>query len=95
MVKMLRVLKYKLITSYEVGQANQGIPDNEVLNYATDNNLAVITFNRDDFIELHKSGFQHSGSIICKTDRDHQRQINFLHEYLQNQNSLSNRSIRI
>lgn len=95
MVKMLRRLGHTVITSYDAGQANQSIPDHEVLDYATQNNLAVITFNKDDFIELHNSGIQHSGIIVCKTDRDYQGQINFLHEYLQTQDSLSNRLIRI
>ncbi|MBW4535657.1 MAG: DUF5615 family PIN-like protein [Pleurocapsa minor HA4230-MV1] len=71
------------------------MPDNEVLNFATRSNLAVITFNRDDLIELHNNGIQHSGIIICKTDRDYQGQVHFLYEYLQNQESLINRLIRI
>lgn len=95
MVKMLRVLGHTVITSYEARQANQAIPDNEVLNYATRNNLIVITFNRDDFIELHNNGVQHSGIIVCKTDRDYQGQVDFLHSYLQTQSSLVNRLIRI
>lgn len=95
MVKMLRRLGHTVITSYDEGQANQSIPDNEVLNFATRSNLAVITFNRDDFIELHNNGIQHSGIIICKTDRDYQGQVDFLNEYLQNQASLINRLIRI
>jgi Domain of unknown function (DUF5615) len=95
MVKILRELGHSVITSYDAGQANQSIPDNEVLNYATKNNLAVITFNRDDFIELHNNDIQHSGIIICKTDRDYQGQVNFLYEYLQTQDSLLNRLIRI
>jgi len=95
MVKMIRRLNHTVITSYDAGQANRGIPDREVLNYATSNNLAVITFNRDDFIELHKSNIQHSGIVICKADRDYQGQVNFLHQYLQSQNSLVDRLIRI
>ena len=50
MVKTLRKLGYTVITSYDTRQANQSIPDNEVLDFATRNNLGVITFNRDDFI---------------------------------------------
>jgi hypothetical protein len=95
MVKILRKLGHTVITSYDAEQANQGISDDKVINYATQNNLAVITFNRDDFIELHNHNIQHSGIVICKTDRDYQGQINFLHEYLQTQNSLLNRLIRI
>ncbi|MEH2302705.1 MAG: DUF5615 family PIN-like protein [Nostoc sp.] len=45
------------MTSYEAGQANQGIPDEDVLTFATQNERAVITLNRDDFITLHSSGY--------------------------------------
>lgn len=95
MVKVLRELGHTVITSYDAGQANRGIPDDEVLNYATENNLIVITFNRDDFIELHNKNIQHRGIVICKTDRDYQGQIDYLHKYLQNQDNLINRLIRI
>lgn len=95
MVELMRLLGYTVITSYEAGQANQSIPDSRVLDYATNNDLTVITFNRDDFIKLHNDGIQHSGIIVCKVDRDYQGQIELLHEYLQKQNSLSNRLIRI
>ncbi len=95
MVEILRSLGYTVTTSYDAGQANQGVPDDEVLNYAARNNLTVITFNRDDFIELHRSGFKHAGIIICKTDRDYEGQIKTLHKYLQNQTSLSDRLIRV
>ena len=95
MVRILRVLGHTVITSYNAGQANQAISDDEVLNYATKNKLILITFNRDDFIELHQSGVRHSGIIICKTDRDYQGQIYFLHNYLQTQDSLIGRLIKI
>jgi len=95
MVKMLKVLGHTVTTSYDAGQANQAIPDNEVLNYATRNSLTIITFNRNDFIELHNNGVRHSGIIVCKTDRDYQGQVDCLDNYLQTQNSLVNRLIRI
>ena len=62
--KILRVLGHTVITSYDAGEANQSIPDDEVLNYASKNKLILITLNRDDFIELHQSGVRHSGIII-------------------------------
>ncbi len=65
------------------------------MNYATQNGLILITFNRDDFIKLHQSGLKRAGIIICKTDRDYQGQITKLYEYLQNQTILTNRLIRI
>ena len=95
MVKMLRELGHKVITSYDAGQANKGISDDEVLNYAAKNGLILITFNRDDFIQLHQSGIRHQGIVICKTDRDYQGQVDKLQKYLQTQFSLENRLIRV
>lgn len=34
-VRQLRQIQYDVLTSYEVGQANQGITDDEVLAFAT------------------------------------------------------------
>ena len=82
-VRQLRQLGYDVLTSYEAGQANQGIPDEDVLTFATQNERAVITLNRDDFIILYSSGIFHNGIIICKTDRDYVRQTQTLHAYLQ------------
>jgi len=75
-------LGYDVLTSYDAGQANQGIPDDEVLAFAIQHERAVITLNRDDFIELHRSGIPHQGIIICKTDRDYSGQAQALHSYL-------------
>jgi predicted nuclease of predicted toxin-antitoxin system len=102
-VRELRQLGYDVLTSYEAGQANQGIPDEEVLIFATQNQRIVITLNRDDFIALHNSGIAHNGIIICKTDRDYLGQTQTLHAYLQDIKSqsltwaiaLQNRLIRV
>ncbi|MBD2299958.1 DUF5615 family PIN-like protein [Nostoc sp. FACHB-190] len=102
-VRELRQLGYDVLTSYEAGQANQGIPDDEVLAFATQSNRVVITLNRDDFIALHRSGISHNGIIICKTDRDYVGQTQTLHAYLQNiksqslawETSLHDRLIRV
>lgn len=95
MVQALRQLGYNVLTSYDAGQANQGIPDDRVLSFAQQQNRAVITLNRDDFISLHRSGIQHSGIIICKSDRDYFGQVQALHTYLQNQRDFMNRLIRV
>jgi predicted nuclease of predicted toxin-antitoxin system len=84
-VQELRQLGYDVLTSYDAGQANQGIPDDEVLAFAIQRERAVITLNRDDFIELHRSGIPHHGIIICKTDRDYSGQAQALHSYLQDE----------
>ncbi len=82
-VRELRRLGYDVVTFYDAGQANQGIPDEDVLRFATQQERAVITLNRDDFIALHRSGISHNGIIICKTDRDYIGQAQTLHAYLQ------------
>ncbi|WP_292863167.1 DUF5615 family PIN-like protein [Nostoc sp. LPT] len=71
MVLELRQRGYDVLTSQEAGQANQGIPDEYVLTFATQNQRVVITLNREDFIALHRSGISHQGIIVCKTDRDY------------------------
>jgi predicted nuclease of predicted toxin-antitoxin system len=96
LVKALRDLGYNALTSYEANQANQGIPDDQVLAYAIEQNRTVITLNRDDFLALHRSGVNHRGIIICKDDREYMRQAEVLHNYLEEQvESLENRLIRV
>jgi predicted nuclease of predicted toxin-antitoxin system len=96
LVERIREFGYDVLTSYQAGQANQAIPDDEVLAYATTNQRSVITFNRDDFVALHRSGIDHAGIIICKDDRDYLQQAQALHAFLANQtDSLQNRLVRV
>ena len=96
LVEALRNLGDDLLTSSEAGQSNQGIPDLEVLAYATAQNRSVITLNRDDFLALHRSGINHNGIVICKEDRDYLGQAQALHIYLETQGAeLENRLIRV
>jgi predicted nuclease of predicted toxin-antitoxin system len=69
-VKCLRDLGHDVLTVQEAGKANQRIPDDEVLAFATENNRAVITQNRKDFIRLHQMHSNHAGIIVCTQDRD-------------------------
>ncbi|WP_254921376.1 DUF5615 family PIN-like protein [Nodularia sp. NIES-3585] len=95
MVLELRQYGYDVLTSQEAGQANQGIPDEDVLTFAIENERVVITLNREDFIALHRNGISHQGMIICKTDRDYKGQIQALYAYLQQIEDLKNRLIRV
>jgi predicted nuclease of predicted toxin-antitoxin system len=53
-VKCLRELGHDVLTVRGAGKANQRIPDDEVLAFATENERAVVTQNRKDFIQLHR-----------------------------------------
>ncbi len=68
-VEELRHLGHDVLTSYEAGQANQKIPDDQVLAYATQLKRLCLTLNRFDFIRLHqeKQG-NHAGIIVCTRD---------------------------
>lgn len=95
MVQHLPSLDCDVLTSDDADQANQGIPDDEVLRFATAQNRAVISFNRDDFVALHRRGDRHAGIIVGKDERDYLGQVTILHAYLQQVDSLCDRLIRI
>jgi hypothetical protein len=54
----------------DAGNANQGIPDEDVLAFATSQNRAVITQNRKDFIRLHNQGLNQLGIVSCSKNLD-------------------------
>ena len=96
MVNLLRARGYDVLTSYEAGQANQKIPDDEVLMYATNAGRIVITENRQDFINLHFTTSNHAGIVICKADRDYAGKVQVLHEFFtQDKQPMDNRLLRV
>jgi predicted lactoylglutathione lyase len=68
-IKKLREKGYDILTALEAGNANQGIPDEEVLEFAISENRAVITLNYNDFKNLHKLDKNHRGIVICISTR--------------------------
>lgn len=69
-VEALRALGHDVLTSMESGKANQRIPDDAVLEYATSLGRAVITYNRRDFMELHRQDPHHAGIIVCTVNHN-------------------------
>jgi hypothetical protein len=68
-VEELRRLGHDVLTSHEAGQANQKIPDDQVLAYATQHKRLCLTLNRFDFIRLHQeTQGLHAGIIVCTRD---------------------------
>jgi hypothetical protein len=68
-VNELRLLGHDVLTSQEAGRANQMVPDEEVINFATEELRAVLTLNRLDFFRLHRStSGRHAGIIACTRD---------------------------
>ena len=95
LIEALQQFGYDVLTSYEAGNANQGIPDEQVLATATADQRCVITFNRDDFVALHRAGVEHEGIVVCKDDPERTVLAEVLHNYLTSQRTLQNRLIRV
>ena len=96
MVNLLRAAGHDVLNSYEAGQANQRIPDNQVLRYATSIHRILITENRQDFIDLHGVTLDHPGIIIFKSDRDYIGKIKAMSDFLTiDSQPLENRLLRI
>jgi predicted nuclease of predicted toxin-antitoxin system len=96
MVNLLRGRGYDVLTSYEAGQANQKIPDDEVLMYATNAGRTVITENRQDFMNLYFTTSNHAGIVICKADRDYAGKVQVLHDFFtQDKQPMDNRLLRV
>ncbi|HDN27510.1 MAG TPA: hypothetical protein ENG03_10530 [Thioploca sp.] len=94
-VEELRRLGYDILTAYEAGQANQDIPDEEVLAFAKQQKRAVITYNRKHFIKLHHHIKEHTGIIVCTEDHHDQRLAKNSHSQLTTHISLDNKLIRV
>jgi predicted nuclease of predicted toxin-antitoxin system len=94
-VKCLRDLGHDVLTVQEAGKANQRIPDDEVLAFATENDRAVVTQNRKDFVRLHRLQPNHAGIIVCSDDRDWDALALRIHAAITEEECLQGKLIRI
>jgi len=69
-VEKLRELGHDVLTTFEAGKANQGISDADVLLFATSDQRTILTFNRLDFMRLHREHTDHAGIVICTRNPD-------------------------
>ena len=91
----LRQLDHDVLTVQEAGQANQGIPDDQVLAYGTDQNRAVLTINRADFIRLHRQSADHAGIVVCTEDFNRERLASRVHAAIVQEDTLAGKLIRV
>jgi predicted nuclease of predicted toxin-antitoxin system len=92
---VLRSLGHDVLTVQEAGNANQKIPDEDVLAFATDRDRAVLTLNRYDFIRLHKQSSAHAGIIICSENTNFERLAEKIHAAVSPLISLNEQLIRV
>lgn len=94
-VEFLRAFGYDVLTAKDAGNANQKIPDENVLAYAISVERTVLTRNRRDFIKLHRNNPEHAGIVICTEWSDFQGQAILIHETVRVEENLKGRLIRI
>ncbi|NEP09634.1 MAG: hypothetical protein F6K14_05265 [Symploca sp. SIO2C1] len=93
--ELLRTLGHDVLTVQEAGNAGFGVPDSEVLGYAVNDNRAVLTINRYDFIRLHRSQPSHAGIIVCTEDHNLERLATRINEAISAEKTLSDKLIRV
>jgi hypothetical protein len=91
----LRNLGHDVLTVQESGRAGQGIPDADVLTFATSQGRAVLTFDYWDFMKLHVRIQPHAGIVICTPDPDNLALATRIHQALVNWPNLDNQLLRI
>lgn len=94
-VERLRALGHDVLTIQETGKADQALPDEKVLEFATAENRAVLTLNRRHFIRLHRERAQHAGIIVCTVDPDFAGQAERIHKATEGHSSLRGQLIRV
>ncbi len=94
-VEALRRLGHDVLTVQEAGKAEQGISDEEVLAFANQQNRAVLTINRRDFIRLHTKTPDHAGIIVCTQDPDTEGQAERIHQTIDATPTLTGQLLRV
>lgn len=94
-VEALRQLGHDVLTTRDVGKANEGIPDDEVLRFASETGRAVITHNRKDFIRLHMIYPNHAGIIVCTENPDFAVLADKIHAALTTVESMKGQLLRV
>lgn len=94
-VEALRRLGHDVLTCYEAGNAGQGVPDEEVLRFATEHGRAVLTMNRRDFFRLDRQSRDHAGIVACTEDADCERQATRIHQAITAVGDLRGKVVRV
>ncbi len=94
-VEELRILGYDVVTIQETGIAGKGVSDADVLTQAVSEGRAILTLNRKHFIQLHRQRPEHSGMVVCTSDRDFMAQARRIHLALCAEADVANQLIRV
>jgi hypothetical protein len=94
-VEELRRLGHDVLTLLEAGKAEQAVPDEEVLAFATSVGRVVLTLNRKHFIRLHREQPTHAGIVVCTFDPNFEQQALRIHIALQQTPEMAGQLVRV
>jgi predicted nuclease of predicted toxin-antitoxin system len=94
-VELLRNLGHDVLTVQEAGNANQRIPDDQVLAFAVNQERSILTINRVDFIRLHRRNNEHFGIVVCTNNRNWEQFAARVDDAVKAEESLRGKLIRV
>jgi predicted nuclease of predicted toxin-antitoxin system len=94
-VELLRNLGHDVLTVQEAGNANQRIPDDQVLAFAVNQERSILTINRVDFIRLHRCDNEHFGIVVCTNNRNWEQFAARVDDAVKAEESLRGKLIRV
>jgi predicted nuclease of predicted toxin-antitoxin system len=94
-VELLRNLGHDVLTVQEAGNANQRIPDDQVLAFAVNQERSILTINRVDFIRLHRRDNEHFGIVVCTNNRNWEQFAARVDDAVKAEESLLGKLIRV
>jgi len=94
-VEEFRRLGHDVLTVLEAGKAEQAVPDEEVLAFATSVGRVVLTLNRKHFIRLNREQPTHSGIVVCTFDPNFEQQALRIHTALQQTAEMTGQLVRV
>jgi predicted nuclease of predicted toxin-antitoxin system len=93
--ELLRNLGHDVLTVQEAGNANQRIPDDQVLAFAVGQERSILTINRIDFIRLHRRDGEHFGIVVCTNNRNWEQFAARIDEAVRAEGALWGKLIRV
>ncbi|MEH1909107.1 MAG: DUF5615 family PIN-like protein [Nostoc sp.] len=94
-VELLRALGHDVLIVQQAENADQGIPDEEVLAFAISQERSILTINRVDFIRLHRRDSNHFGIIVCTNNRNWEQFAARIDEAVTAEEPLQGKLIRV
>ena len=94
-VEALLALGHDVLTTAETGMAGRAVPGAEVLAFAANDARAVVTFNRRDFVRLHRARSPRADTVVCSVDADFEGLARRIHETVTRDVGLDNQLLRV